>query len=215
MENNYVVYIHRKLSDGSPFYVGAGSKKRPFIVTQRPKDWVDIVESAGYTIEIYKENLSKEESFELEIELISMFGRIDIGTGCLINKTDGGRKVVGLSKGVLSIRNKKMSIVSKGKVKSKEWREKISKSLTGKKASEETKEKMRRSNKSKIITAVPIVCYDCLSGEVISTFNSIKEASIQLGCVYTAVSNNISNRSKSFTSKKLNKKIICKRLSNP
>jgi hypothetical protein len=108
-----------------------------------------------------------------------------------------------------------MSISAKGKVKSKEWRDKIAKSLTGKKASEETRAKMRSSNKSKTITAVPIICYDCLSGEVISTFNSIKEASIQLGCVHTAISNNISNRSKSFTSKKLNKKIICKRLSNP
>ena len=215
MENNYVVYIHRKLSDGSPFYVGAGSSKRPFIITQRPRDWVNIVESVGYTIDIHKDDLSREECFKLEVELISMFGRLDMGTGCLINKTNGGRKVVGLSNKVLSIRNKKMSISAKGKVKSKEWRDKIAKSLTGKKASEETRAKMRSSNKSKIITAVPIICYDCLSKEVLYTFNSIREAARQLDCVYTSISNNIANRSNSFTSKKLNKKITCKKLSNP
>jgi hypothetical protein len=215
MENNYVVYIHRKLSDGSPFYVGAGSNKRPFIITQRPKDWVNIVESVGYTIDIHKDGLSREECFKLEVELISMFGRLDMGTGCLINKTNGGREVVGLSKDVLSIRNKKMSISAKGKVKNKEWIAKISKSLTGRKASEETRAKMRSSNKSKTITAVPIICYDCLSEEVLYTFNSIREAARQLDCVYTSISNNIANRSNSFTSKKLNKKITCKRLSNP
>lgn len=214
MENNYVVYIHRKLSDGSPFYVGAGSNKRPFIITQRPKDWVNIVESVGYTIDIHKDGLSREECFKLEVELILMFGRIDIGTGCLINKTSGGRRVVGLSRDILDVRNKKVSISAKGKVKSKEWRDKIAKSLTGKKASEETRAKMRSSNKSKIITAVPIICYDCLSGEVVSNFNSIREAARQLDCVYTSISNNIANRSNSFTSKKLNKKITCKKLSS-
>ncbi len=142
MKNKYVVYIHRKLSDGTPFYVGAGSKKRPFIVTQRPKEWLEIVESVGHSIEIYKDGLSQKECFELEVELISMFGRIDLGTGCLINKTNGGRRVVGLSKEVLNIRNNKMSISAKGKKKNKEWIAKISKSLTGKKASEETKAKM-------------------------------------------------------------------------
>ena len=130
MENNYVVYIHRKLNDGTPFYVGAGSKKRPFIVKQRPNDWFEIVESVGYSVEIYQENLSIEECFKLEIELISLFGRIDIGTGCLINKTNGGKKVFGLSNEILDVRNKKMSISAKGKPKSKEWREKLSKANT-------------------------------------------------------------------------------------
>jgi hypothetical protein len=215
MENNYVVYIHRKLSDGTPFYVGAGSSKRPFLVRQRSKEWLEIVESVGHSIEIYKDGLSQEECFKLEVELISMFGRIDIGTGCLINKTSGGRRVVGLSRDILDVRNKKMSISAKGKVKSKEWRDKIAKSLTGKKASEETRAKMRSSNKSKIITAVPIICYDCLSREVVSTFNSIREAADQLDCTYTSISNNIANRSNSFTSKKLNKKITCRKNFNP
>jgi hypothetical protein len=212
MENNYVVYIHRRLDDGSPFYVGAGSKKRPFIVRQRPIDWFDIVESVGYSIEIYQENLSIEECFKLEIELISLFGRIDIGTGCLINKTNGGKKVFGLSDEILKIRNNKMSISAKGKPKSKEWREKLSKANIGKKASEETKNKMRNSNKSKIITAKPIACYDYYSSEFISNFPSVREAAKQLGCKETSISNNLYNRSNSFNSKILNKKIKCQKI---
>lgn len=212
MENNYVVYIHRKLNDGSPFYVGAGSKKRPFIVKQRPNDWFEIVESVGYSIEIYQENLSIEECFKLEIELISLFGRIDIGTGCLINKTNGGRKVFGLSDEILNVRNKKMSISAKGKPKSKEWRERLSKANIGKKASEETKMKMRNSNKSKVITAIPIVCYDYYSSEFIANYLSLRDAARELGCKETSISNNLHNRSNSFNSKTLNKRIKCQKI---
>ena len=212
METNYVVYIHRKLNDGSPFYVGAGSKKRPFIVKQRPEDWFKIVESVGYSIEIYQENLSMEECFKVEIELISLFGRIDIGTGCLINKTNGGRKVFGLSDEILEIRNNKMSISAKGKPKSKEWREKLSKANIGKKASEETKKKMRNSNKSKIITARPIDCYDYYSSEFIANFPSLRDAAKKLGCKETSISNNLHNRSNSFNSKILNKRIKCQKI---
>lgn len=212
MENNYVVYIHRKLSDNSPFYVGAGSEKRPFKISQRPKNWVEIVESVGYSIDIYKKNLSMEECFKLEVDLISLFGRIDIGTGCLINKTNGGRLIKGLSNDVLKIRNQKMSISAKGKTKSKEWREKLSKANIGKKASEETKAKMRLSNKSKTITAEPIACYDYYSNEFISNFNSGAEAAKELGCTHTSISNNLHNRSNSIRSKKLNKRIKCQKI---
>lgn len=212
MENNYVVYIHRKLNDGSPFYVGVGSEKRPFIVRQRPDDWLKIVESVGYFIEIYQKNLSIEECFKLEIELISLFGRVDIKTGCLINKTNGGRKVFGLSDEILEIRNKKMSISAKGKSKNKEWREKLSKANIGKKASEETKIKMRNSNKSKIITAKPIMCFDYYSSEFIANFSSVRDAAKELDCKETSISNNLNNRSNSFNSKKLNKRIKCQKI---
>ena len=61
------------------------------------------------------ENLSEDEAFDLEIKLIAEYGRKDLGTGCLLNFTDGGE---GLSN------------------PSKETREKISQANIGKKLNE-------------------------------------------------------------------------------
>jgi hypothetical protein len=41
-------------------------------------------------VSIFKENLSEEEAFKLERELIEYWGRRDIKTGILCNLTDGG-----------------------------------------------------------------------------------------------------------------------------
>ena len=105
-----------------------------------------------------------------------------------------------------------MSISAKGKTKSKEWREKLSKANIGKKASEETKIKMRNSNKSKIITARPIACYDYYSSEFIANFYSIRDAAMQLDCKETSICNNLHNRSNSFNSKTLNKRLKCQKI---
>lgn len=86
---------------------------------------------------------------------------------------------------------------------SKETRNKISKALTGRKCSFETKEKMSKSSKGKIFSkesrermsigrkgqgSKPILQYD-LEGNFIQKWNSIKEASKQLGISNTTISN--------------------------
>jgi len=42
------------------------------------------------TGEIYKSDITVEESYVLENELVTKYGRLDIGTGCLSNRTNGG-----------------------------------------------------------------------------------------------------------------------------
>lgn len=222
MEKNKVVYLHRKKSDNSIFYVGAGNLKRAYS-KQRSEWWNRVVSKYGYVVEIYKDNLTKKEAFDLEIELINKFGRIDLKTGQLINQTNGGITVEGLCdeisnrkisklkviKRTESWRNK-ISISHKGKEKSKKHKENISKSMLGRKIPEEVKSKMRFSNKSKIITAVPILCYDYNTSEFIMEFSSIRDSSKYLECLETSISNNLKGRSKKVNSKKLNKKLTFK-----
>lgn len=77
--------------DETPYYAGKGSGKRAFKGRHRgvypPKDTSRI---------ILFPMLNETEAFESEIALIELFGRKDLGTGCLRNRTNGGEGVSGL-----------------------------------------------------------------------------------------------------------------------
>lgn len=92
--NTYYVYYHLRSIDsdiapaGTPYYVGKGCgnrawSKRKFL----PNDPNNIV--------IIAQNLTESEAFELEISEIARWGRVDLGTGILRNKTNGGEGVSG------------------------------------------------------------------------------------------------------------------------
>lgn len=70
--------------DGTPYYVGKGIGYRAFHLNHNvrvPKDKSCIL--------IFERN-SEQEALNTEQELISNWGRKDIGTGCLRNVTSGG-----------------------------------------------------------------------------------------------------------------------------
>jgi hypothetical protein len=93
--------------DGTPYYVGKGHGTRAFIRNKHrqrpPSDTARI---------ILQECESEQEAFDLERFFISFYERLDLGTGCLRNLTDGGEG-------------------SSGFVASLELRAKLSKSRTG------------------------------------------------------------------------------------
>ena len=89
MKNN-LIYRHLK-PNGEVFYIGIGTtKKRAYSKQSRNPLWHNIVDKYGYEVQILKKDLSWEEACELETLLINYYGRRDLGTGSLVNMTDGG-----------------------------------------------------------------------------------------------------------------------------
>lgn len=93
-KGNKVVYLHRKATDNTVFYVGIGNPDRPKS-KERSIVWHRTVNKHGYTIEVIRRGLTKEEACSIEVDLIELIGRRDLGKGTLVNLTDGGEGFVG------------------------------------------------------------------------------------------------------------------------
>ena len=88
-ESNFYVYQYLR-EDGTPYYIGKGSGRRHLSrnrVVSPPTD--------KSRIQIIKDNLNEADAFTLETQLIIQYGRKDIGTGILRNKTNGGEGASG------------------------------------------------------------------------------------------------------------------------
>lgn len=81
----YYVYAYLNQKTGKPYYIGKGQGDRinaPHLNLNLPPDLNNRV--------ILQDKLSEEDACNLEIQLIEQYGRKDIGTGILLNKTAGG-----------------------------------------------------------------------------------------------------------------------------
>ena len=140
----YYTYAYLR-EDGTPYYIGKGQGNR---ITRRhyrrgggyfsaPKDMNRIL--------YLKRNLSEQEAFRHEQYMIGVYGRKDIGTGILRNRTDGGEGPTGK---VLSEETKKrISEFQRGKPKWSEVdKERISQQVAGRwdSYSDEKKDSIRQ-----------------------------------------------------------------------
>lgn len=83
MEKKFYVYKHVRLDTGLVFYIGKGHGKRAWSSKNRNPYWNNIAK-LGYSVELVKTNLTEEESFSLEIEMIKLH------KSTLVNMTEGG-----------------------------------------------------------------------------------------------------------------------------
>jgi hypothetical protein len=122
--NNYYTYAYLR-EDRTPYYIGKGRDKRI-------NDTQHNINLPPKERRLYlKQNLTEEEAFKHEIYMIGVFGRKDLGTGILYNRTNGGEGGSGI---VMNDETKrKISNTLKGKQVNSTTRKKLSESLKGNK----------------------------------------------------------------------------------
>ena len=92
MKKYYCYFYNRE--DGTPYYVGKGcsgrinSKSHPGISLPLKERRIKVAD-----------NLTEEDSIQMEKMYIKKYGRKDLGTGILYNKTDGGENPPRMKKG--------------------------------------------------------------------------------------------------------------------
>ena len=139
-------YIYAYLrTNVTPYYIGKGCRKRAWNKNHTinlPTDYNRII--------IMESNLTEIGALALERFYIRWYGRKDNNTGILRNLTDGGEGATGLV--ITENHRQKLSIAGKGRVASKETREKMKQSKLGKNnpmygrvTTEETREKLRKA----------------------------------------------------------------------
>jgi len=146
MNNKYYTYAYLR-EDRTPYYIGKGKGKRVYYKSKReglrvPKDRNRII--------FLKKNMNEEEAFKHEVYMIAVFGRKDLGTGILHNKTNGGDGCSGYCWSKTS--RQKISIAQKGRVVSNKTKQKLSDINKGKTLTEETKRKIGDFNKDKTLS---------------------------------------------------------------
>lgn len=104
MNKTYYLYRHIRKDKNEPFYIGIGTCYHPeanswhtfytraFTTIKRSNFWNYVNNKTEHEVEIIME--SKDRGFieQKEIEFIKLYGRRDLGTGTLVNLTDGGEK---------------------------------------------------------------------------------------------------------------------------
>lgn len=82
----YYVYLHKRKGTNKIFYVGKGTNIRMYSDKNRNYLWEAVVkEDGGFDVEIYKDELTEEDAFEVEMQLIK-----SIGIDNLTNLSEGG-----------------------------------------------------------------------------------------------------------------------------
>lgn len=85
--NKYYVYLHKRKSDGTIFYVGKGCGVRAKVKTGRSKHWLNTVKKHGYIIDFAFTNLTSDEAKRIEKELIKNLRQ---SGASIVNISSGG-----------------------------------------------------------------------------------------------------------------------------
>ena len=129
--------------DGTPYYIGKGTKYRAFDKrghrVKTPDDKSRII--------FLKKNLTHDEAIKHEQYMIAVLGRKDNGTGILRNLNDGGEGCAGTKRDEAFC--KRMSEVHSGKTISPAHKRALREAHTGRKHTDEHKQKVAAALKGK------------------------------------------------------------------
>ena len=141
----YYTYAYLR-EDGTPYYIGKGKGDRAYRKVGKPcatpKDKSKIIQ--------LKINLTEEEAFNHERYMIFILGRKDLGTGILLNKSDGGEGRSGYVPTEELKRNQSEKM--KGENNPLYGKKGKDSPRYGKKHTQETKDKIRKSLQGNVIS---------------------------------------------------------------
>lgn len=178
-----LVYQHSK-PNGDVFYIGIGvSKKRANSKNGRNKHWINTVNKYGYNIDILCDDIDYSTAQQIERYLIRYYGRKDLGTGLLVNLTDGGEGLVNMNK---EEKQKRARRISKYNKLEKDY------SFT---QTDEYKEKMSKATLNK-------GCKRIKNTETGKVYNSQKDAANDVGYSVSYLSSMLNNKRENKTNLK-------------
>jgi hypothetical protein len=165
------VYRHIREDKNQPFYIGIGSDSNGNYIransNRRNSFWKLIVSKTKYIVEIIFDDLTWAEACDKEKELIKLYGRKDLGTGILVNLTDGGDGSENLAKEVKDRISKKITLLQTGIPCPEETKLKISKTLMGHKNSPSIPCSDEKAAKiSKVLKGRPLSKEHCMALKV-------------------------------------------------
>lgn len=174
-ENIFCVYRHITKDTHETFYIGIGKEDRPYkkYKSNRTKYWHNIVNKHDYIIEVLLEDLLWQEACDIEKELIKWFGRRDLGTGTLVNMTNGGDGVYGIKFSEETLN--KIRTLRVGSKLSPEHINSLIKSNTGRIISKETREKLSKNNRKKDIPLGIVKKIKVINTITNQVYNSMQE----------------------------------------
>ena len=136
----FYVYAYLR-EDGTPYYIGKGSGNRAWInhrrITKSGKVYFKGIQTPNDAIRIIilETSLTEVGAFALERRYIRWYGRRDTGSGILRNLTSGGEGLTDV-------------------IRTDEWCQRISDSLSGIIRSESTRARIRASRAMQVITEI-------------------------------------------------------------
>lgn len=123
----HYVYIHRRKTDGAPFYVGKGKGRRAWQKYGRNRYWNHVEQKHGFEVQIVKDNLPEPCALSLERIIVSTIKEP------LANMTEGGGGTTGWKH-------------------SEETKARIGAHWKGRKLNERQMEALRQSNAKRVMT---------------------------------------------------------------